>query len=70
MTKPTNQLCLVQSVGGHLHPPHRLHIFIHRQKLVFRHFDFQFWFLALEGVERVFMKFYGEGFGVVCGRGL
>lgn len=67
MTKPANQLGLVQRIRGHLHPAHGLHLLVHRQKQVFGDLDLQVGFLALERVERVFVQFYREGLFVISG---
>ena len=67
MTKPANQLGLVQRIRGHLHPAHGLHLLVHAQQEVFGDLNLQVWFFALVRVERVFVQFDCEWFFVIGG---
>ena len=60
VTKPSDQLGLVQRVRSHLHPPHRRHLLVHLQQLVLRHLHLQRRHLCLVRPERVLVQLHGE----------
>ena len=60
MTETTDELLLVERVGGLLHSAYRRHLLVHRQQRVLRHLDLQAGRLSEVAPERVFVQLDGE----------
>lgn len=56
MAKPTNELALVQRVGGLLHATHRDHVLVHFEEAVFGDLDVKGRDVGVISSERFFMK--------------
>jgi hypothetical protein len=69
MAETTDEFGLVESVGGHFHATHCLHIAVHGEEFIAGDLNLKVWFFAVVGAERLFMEPDGEGLRGV-GRGV
>jgi hypothetical protein len=65
MAETTDKLGFVEGVGSHFHATHGLHVLVHFEELVLLDLDLEGRWVASVGTERVFVKFDGEGLGLV-----
>ena len=65
MAETTDELGLVEGVGGHFHATHGLHVLVHFEQLIFVDLNFKGRAVAFIGAERVLVKFDCKRLGVV-----
>ena len=65
MAETTDELGLVEGVGGHFHATHGLHVLVYFEQLTCLGLNFEGRAVAFEGAERVLMKSGRKRLGVV-----